>query len=115
MIPLHTQGPSLRGVEHDHIMATGYGRHLFEISFDAPTVTEIKADAVGARVLFPEVQTILDIGEQDSKAIALNGEGKVIIIRDERPMCSRNGIISGNHGPGPWLRPGSLKKEDKHD
>jgi len=67
----------LEGVEHDHIMATGYGRHLFELLFDAPTVTEIKAYAVGAKVLFPEVQTILDIGGQDSKAIAVNDAGKV--------------------------------------
>jgi len=68
----------LEGVEHDHIMATGYGRHLFELSFDTPTVTEIKAYAVGANALFPDVRTILDIGGQDSKAIAVNDEGKVI-------------------------------------
>jgi predicted CoA-substrate-specific enzyme activase len=68
----------LEEVEYDHIMATGYGRHLFEHSFDAPTVTEIKAYAVGARFLFPEVRGILDIGGQDSKAIALNDEGKVV-------------------------------------
>jgi predicted CoA-substrate-specific enzyme activase len=58
-------------------MATGYGRHLFELSFDAPTVTEIKAYAEGTRALFPEVRTILDIGGQDSKAIAVNDEGRV--------------------------------------
>ena len=67
----------LQGVTHDHMMATGYGRHLFELSFDAPTVTEIKAYAVGARFLFTDVQTILDIGGQDSKAISLNASGKV--------------------------------------
>jgi len=67
----------LDGVEHDHIMATGYGRHLFELSFETPTITEIKAYAVGARFLFPEVRTILDIGGQDSKAIALNDKGRV--------------------------------------
>lgn len=67
----------LRGVEHDHTMATGYGRHLFELSFDAPTVTEIKAYAVGAQFLFPEVRSILDIGGQDSKAIAVDDEGRV--------------------------------------
>ena len=65
------------GLEYDRIMATGYGRNLFEISFDAPTVTEIKAHATGARALFPEVQTVLDIGGQDSKAIALFENGKV--------------------------------------
>lgn len=68
----------LEGVEYNHIMATGYGRHLFELSFETPTVTEIKAYAVGANALFPDVRTILDIGGQDSKAIALNENGKVI-------------------------------------
>lgn len=67
----------LEGVECDGIMATGYGRHLFELSFDAPTVTEIKAYAVGASALFPGVRTILDIGGQDSKAIALNDAARV--------------------------------------
>ena len=75
--PLAQASALLEGVEHDHIMATGYGRHLFELSFDAPTVTEIKAYAVGARALFPEVRTILDIGGQDSKAISVNEEEKV--------------------------------------
>ncbi len=67
----------LEGVEYDRIMATGYGRHLFELSFNAPTVTEIKAYAVGVRALFPDARTILDIGGQDSKAIAVNDAGKV--------------------------------------
>ncbi len=65
------------GVGFDRIMATGYGRNLFEISFDAPTVTEIKAHACGVRSLFPEARAILDIGGQDSKAIALSDTGKV--------------------------------------
>ena len=67
----------LNGVKYDRIMATGYGRNLFELSFDAPTVTEIKAYGVGAGMLFPNVRTILDIGGQDSKAIALNENGKI--------------------------------------
>lgn len=67
----------LAGVEYDRIMATGYGRHLFELTLDAPTVTEIKAYAVGARALFPQARTILDIGGQDSKAIAVNDAGRV--------------------------------------
>lgn len=67
----------LKGVSYDQIMATGYGRNLFEIFFDAPTITEIKAHARGARAFFPDVQTILDIGGQDSKAISLMANGKV--------------------------------------
>lgn len=67
----------LEEVDYDRIMATGYGRHLFELSFVAPTVTEIKAYAMGAQAMFRGVRTILDIGGQDSKAIAVNGVGKV--------------------------------------
>jgi len=68
----------LAEVPHDQIMATGYGRGLFETAFDdAQTITEIKAHARGCISFFPGVTTILDIGGQDSKAIALNGRGRV--------------------------------------
>jgi predicted CoA-substrate-specific enzyme activase len=66
------------GVDFDRIIATGYGRSLFEISFDAQTVTEIKAHARGARALFPDARGVLDIGGQDSKAIALSDSGNVM-------------------------------------
>ncbi|MBW2059908.1 MAG: 3-hydroxyacyl-ACP dehydratase [Deltaproteobacteria bacterium] len=68
----------LDGIHYDRIMATGYGRHLFQLAFNAQTVTEIKAYAVGAHFLFPEAKTILDIGGQDAKAISLNDKGRVI-------------------------------------
>lgn len=61
----------------DKILATGYGRHFFETEFDVPTVTEIKAFPRGAKALFPGCRTILDIGGQDTKAIALDERGSV--------------------------------------
>lgn len=64
-------------VQYDTIMATGYGRNLFEIAFDASTVTEIKAHAIGARYYFPEATSVLDIGGQDSKVISMFQNGKV--------------------------------------
>ncbi|MCG6877616.1 MAG: acyl-CoA dehydratase activase [Deltaproteobacteria bacterium] len=67
----------LNGMDFDRIMATGYGRNLFQIAFDAPTVTEIKAYGTGVSTLIPGARTILDIGGQDSKAIALNAMGAV--------------------------------------
>lgn len=68
----------MNGVPYDKIMATGYGRNLFEIVFDdSKTVTEIKAHARGVREFSPDARTILDIGGQDSKAIALNEKGRV--------------------------------------
>jgi len=68
----------LDGAKRNRIMATGYGRHLLEVALDAPTVTEIKAYAVGTLYLVPETRTILDIGGQDSKAISLNESGRVL-------------------------------------
>jgi predicted CoA-substrate-specific enzyme activase len=76
--PLKEAMGLLDGVKHERIMATGYGRHLLELALDAPTVTEIKAYAVGTRFLVPGVRTILDIGGQDSKAISLHESGKVL-------------------------------------
>lgn len=75
--PMDKAKKLVREIEYDRIMATGYGRTLFEISFDALTVTEIKAHAKGARAFFPLAQTVLDIGGQDSKAIAMFETGKV--------------------------------------
>jgi (R)-2-hydroxyacyl-CoA dehydratese activating ATPase len=75
--PMAEAGRLISGITYDRIMATGYGRSLFEISFEAPTVTEIKAHARGARAFFPEARTVLDIGGQDSKAISLFENGRV--------------------------------------
>ena len=75
--PAATAKELLNQVDCGGIMATGYGRNLFEITFDAPTVTEIKAHATGARAFFPEIRTVIDIGGQDSKAISLYENGRV--------------------------------------
>jgi len=76
--PIQEARKLLDGLRLDRIVATGYGRGLCEIAYDAPTVTEIKAHAIGARHFFPEARNVLDIGGQDSKAIALDKSGKVI-------------------------------------
>jgi predicted CoA-substrate-specific enzyme activase len=75
--PSKTAAGLLDQVQYDRIMATGYGRNLFEVAFDTPTVTEIKAHAKGARAFFPEIRAVLDIGGQDSKAISLFENGRV--------------------------------------
>lgn len=75
--PMQQAESLLAEVQYEAIMATGYGRNLFEISFDSQTVTEIKAHARGARAFFPAVRTVLDIGGQDSKVIAISSSGRV--------------------------------------
>jgi len=59
------------------IIATGYGRHLAQKHFAGDVITEIKAHALGARYFYPECGTVLDVGGQDSKVIALDEAGKV--------------------------------------
>ena len=57
------------------VVATGYGR---EIAGEARgTVTEITCHARGVHALLNPVRTIIDIGGQDSKAIRINGQGRV--------------------------------------
>ncbi len=58
------------------IVATGYGR--LQIPFAQFHVTEITCHARGASHIFPDVRTVLDIGGQDSKAIRLGENGRVI-------------------------------------
>lgn len=58
------------------IVATGYGR--IAIDYADSQVTEISCYARGISHLHPTVRTIIDIGGQDSKAISVNNEGRVV-------------------------------------
>jgi len=75
----------LDGISVSRVVATGYGRKLFTEAFDGDArlgrvsdITEIQAYALGATRLFPQARTILDIGGQDSKAISLSPQGRVL-------------------------------------
>jgi (R)-2-hydroxyacyl-CoA dehydratese activating ATPase len=70
----------LEQVSAERLVATGYGRKLLaeaRQNLQVATLTEIQAYALGARALFPEVRTVLDIGGQDTKVIVLTDQGKV--------------------------------------
>ncbi len=76
--PLNNSRKLIGTRTYDRIVATGYGRHLateHELADDV--VTEIKAYATGVHHLYPDVQTLLDIGGQDSKAILVKPDGTV--------------------------------------
>ncbi|MEJ2024221.1 MAG: acyl-CoA dehydratase activase [Deltaproteobacteria bacterium] len=60
----------------DRIVATGYGRN--SIDFAHKAITEITCHAAGAHHQYPDVRTVIDIGGQDSKAIALDQSGRVV-------------------------------------
>ncbi|KKK41165.1 hypothetical protein LCGC14_0966970 [marine sediment metagenome] len=53
-----------------YIMSTGYGRNTIDIADDR--ITEITAHARGVQYFFPEAQSVIDIGGQDSKAILIS-------------------------------------------
>ena len=59
----------------DAVVATGYGRH--SINYADKAVTEITCHALGARRLFAQANTVIDIGGQDSKVIRLEPDGRV--------------------------------------
>ncbi len=67
----------LAGINYDHLTATGYGRHLFDNKPNCSIISEIKAFALGVHSRFPDCRTILDIGGQDTKAIALDARGRM--------------------------------------
>ena len=70
----------MEGINGCRVIATGYGRKLFAETFgreNVSTITEIQAYALGARFLYPEAKTVLDIGGQDTKVISLSDAGKV--------------------------------------
>ena len=75
--PLAVCRDLLEGLDHDRIIATGYGRHLFAEHWKCEVVTEIKAVAMGARALLPSCRTIIDVGGQDTKAITITDQGKL--------------------------------------
>lgn len=60
----------------DGLVATGYGR--LAVDFTADKVTEITCHARGAHSTNPEARTVIDLGGQDSKAIAIDARGKVL-------------------------------------
>ena len=61
------------------IITTGYGRKTLDLGEQSEQITEITAHARGAQYFFPKVQSIIDIGGQDSKVILLSKRsGKVL-------------------------------------
>ncbi len=67
------------GISRDElgpIVATGYGR--ISVDFALRQVTEISCYARGINFLYPEVRMVIDIGGQDSKAILVGKNGRVL-------------------------------------
>jgi predicted CoA-substrate-specific enzyme activase len=59
-----------------YCIGTGYGRS--NIPFADQVITEITCHAKGVHHYFPEAKTVIDIGGQDSKVIAIDSDGRVL-------------------------------------
>jgi len=66
----------LREEEVEYVVGTGYGR--YKVTFGNTQITEISCHARGAAHVFPNTQTILDMGGQDTKAIRVGPGGDVL-------------------------------------
>ena len=75
--PLERCRQLLAGKSYRRLVVTGYGRHLVAPVLGGDLVSEIGAYACGAGHLYPDCGTVIDIGGQDSKAIALDENSRV--------------------------------------
>ena len=66
----------LREVEIEYVIGTGYGR--YRVTFGNAQVTEISCHGRGAVHMFPDTQTVLDMGGQDTKAIRVSPVGEIV-------------------------------------
>ena len=64
------------GIAASRIVGTGYGR--ISLPFADKVVTEITCHGAGAAFLCPGCDTVIDIGGQDAKVIALSPSGKMV-------------------------------------
>ncbi|MFZ5918651.1 MAG: acyl-CoA dehydratase activase [Chloroflexota bacterium] len=58
------------------LVSTGYGR--VRVPGADRQITEITCHARGAHWLHPQARTVIDVGGQDSKGIAIDGQGRVL-------------------------------------
>ncbi len=70
---LQTSGLNLGAIQYS--VSTGYGRAL--INADSQS-SEIVCISRGVHKLLPSVRTVIDVGGQDSKAIRVDGDGRVV-------------------------------------
>lgn len=72
-----SQVEALQGAEElTYLVGTGYGRN--KVPFAQENISEISCHAMGVHVVNPSVRSIIDIGGQDVKGIAVDTDGTVL-------------------------------------
>lgn len=75
--PLQRCQELLTGRSYGRLVVTGYGRHLVAPAVRGEVVSEIRAYSIGAKYLYPNCRTVIDVGGQDSKVTLLTDSGEV--------------------------------------
>lgn len=75
--PLQRCQELLTGRSYGRLVVTGYGRHLVAPTVRGEVVSEIRAYSIGAKYLYPNCRTVIDVGGQDSKVTLLTESGEV--------------------------------------
>ena len=70
---LEFSGLSLKDISY--AVSTGYGRALVNAKYVSSEITCVSR---GIHKLFPSVRTIIDVGGQDSKAVRIDENGRVL-------------------------------------
>lgn len=82
----------LNETDLDYIATSGLGR--YSIPFRDIQITDITCAAHGSKFLFPEVECVLDIGAQSTRAIRLRENGKVRQFRtNDRCAAGSGGFL----------------------
>ena len=88
------QALSRAGLSRDQlsfIVATGYGR--VTIPFSDKKITEISCHGTSAHHLFPDTETVIDIGGQDSKIIEVDSSGRRTGFKMNRKCAAGTGAF----------------------
>ena len=72
----------------DHLIATGYGRQLAQKVLGGAVITEIKAYTTAARHFHPAIDTVIDLGGQDTKALSINRKSGQLHKFEMNDKCS---------------------------
>jgi predicted CoA-substrate-specific enzyme activase len=72
----------------NHLISTGYGRQLSQKVLGGEVITEIKAYATSAHHLHPDIETVIDLGGQDTKALSINRETGQLQKFEMNDKCS---------------------------
>ena len=78
----------------DYIVGTGYGR--LKVPFAKENISEITCHGRGAQWMAPSIRTVVDIGGQDCKVMALSDKGKVIeFVMNDRCAAGTGKFFEG--------------------